>query len=280
MSEFWRLAHQRALDETRKALKIRERIISILVGLAVWWLLVWYFFGGIQDFGKDVIRLAVLFLVPILTYPITYGIKLVEEAAKMYKEVTEDRDDKGRQLEALRNARTRLTLSYTPNTSVNRGNHSMTHINAMHEGDDVRAQIRIVESRFRATGSETWVNTDIRASHNMSWGHLDEDNPEKYSSTLLSGGVNELVDFITCPAVDNFGVVRLDNRGRRGFTFRLHPRVAAVVQTVFYEPGTYRFSMRLSASGVRDQATLTLLVDWDGQTATIRSEDGQVLETI
>jgi hypothetical protein len=36
----------------------------------------------------------------------------------------------------------------------------------------------------------------------------------------------------------------------------------------------------LSAPIVLDPPRLTLLVEWDGQTATIQSEDGQVLETI
>jgi hypothetical protein len=68
----------------------------------------------------------------------------------------------------------------------------------------------------------------------------------------------------------------VDDEGGKAFVFGITSRLSSL----FFELGTYRFVMQLSAPNVLDPPRLTLLVEWDGQTATIQSEDGQVLETI
>jgi hypothetical protein len=80
--------------------------------------------------------------------------------------------------------------------------------------------------------------------------------------------------------LDDKGNVMLDEQGRRAFMLRIDPDHFQAVWPVFSEPGTYSFVMQLSAPDALNPLRLKLLVQWDGQTGTIQSEDGQVLETI
>ena len=98
--------------------------------------------------------------------------------------------------------------------------------------------------------------------------------PGKYQRAII------IVDFITCPAVNDQGGIWDDGQGRRAFVFRIDPDHFKAVFPVLSDPGTYMFVIQLSAPNVLDSPRLTLLVEWDGQTATIQSEDGQVLETV
>jgi hypothetical protein len=176
----------------------------------------------------------------------------------------------------LSEGRPSLKLAYGNGKTSNRGNHKMTYVNAISEGagDVMGARVLLDEVMFKARGSDKWVPTRINTRHIMSWTNVPDDpnrRGEKYGPRQISQGDNT-VDFITCPAVDD--------KGRRAFVFRIDPDHFRAVFPVFIEPGTYRFVMQLSAPNVLDPPRLTLLVEWDGQTATIQSEDGQVLETI
>jgi len=176
----------------------------------------------------------------------------------------------------LSEGRPSLKLAYGNGKTSDRGNHKMTYVNAISEGagDVMGARVLLDEVMFKASGSDRWVPTRINARHNMSWANVPDDpnrRGEKYGPLQISQGDN-IVDFITCPVVDD--------RRNIGFVFRIDPDHFQAVFPVFFEPGTYKFVMQLSAPNVLDPPRLTLLVEWNGQTATNRSEDGQVLETI
>jgi hypothetical protein len=51
------------------------------------------------------------------------------------------------------------------------------------------------------------------------------------------------------------------------------------VRPFFFEKGTYKFVMQVSAPDAGKPEQLTILVDWDEKDITIRSADGKILET-
>jgi hypothetical protein len=175
----------------------------------------------------------------------------------------------------------RLKLAYGNDRTSDRGNHKMAYVNGISEGDGdvVGAQVVIDKSMFKARGSDKWVRTRITARHIMSWANVPDGRPEKYAPRQIAKGDN-IVDFITCPAVNDQGEIWVDSQGRRAFVFRIDPDHFKAVFPVFSDEGTYSFVMQFSAPNVLQPPTLTLLVEWDGQKATIQSEDDQVLEIV
>jgi hypothetical protein len=177
-----------------------------------------------------------------------------------------------------------LKLAYGMGITSDRGNHKMTYVNAISEGpgDVMGARVLVNKVIFRARGSTSWVPTRINTRHIMSWTNVPDDpnrRGEKYGPRQISQGDNT-VDFITCPVVNNQGAIWVDNQGRRAFMLRIDPDHFDNVFPVFPDAGTYKFVMQLSALHVLDSPRLTLLVEWDGMRATIKSEDGLVLEIV
>ncbi len=272
MSSFWKVVHQRVIKETVDSLKLtREQIVIRILGYAIFVLVCWLFLGWTQKDLWEALRNPILwaFGIPIVSLPFVYMWKYLTLPTKMWNE-SEDK------IRKLSEGRPSLKLAYGNGKTSNRGNHKMTYVNAISEGagDVMGARVLLDEVMFKARGSDKWVPTRINTRHIMSWTNVPDDpnrRGEKYGPRQISQGDNT-VDFITCPAVDD--------KGRRAFVFRIDPDHFRAVFPVFIEPGTYRFVMQLSAPNVLDPPRLTLLVEWDGQTATIQSEDGQVLETI
>jgi hypothetical protein len=170
----------------------------------------------------------------------------------------------------------RLRLNYAAEKTQKRsGGSKQSFLFAINEsGSDVSgAQVKIEEAKFRRRGADLWEGTSIVARTNMSWGFVPEEDSQKYGTVPLAPG-KEPIDFITGPVP-----ILLANRGRVGFKIRIDPRHLGNVIPFFWEAGTYRFEMQISATDA-ERAKLTLFVDWDGQTMTIRSENpDQILET-
>jgi hypothetical protein len=277
MSSFWKVVHQRVIKETVDSLKLtRGQIVIRILGYAIFVLVCWLFLGWTQKDLWEALRNPILwaFGIPIVSLPFVYVWKYLTLPTKMWNESEE-------KIRKLSEGRPSLKLAYGNGKTSDRGNHKMTYVNALSEGggDVVGAQVVIDQSMFRARGSDRWVPTRINTRHIMSWANVPDGRPNKYAPRQISKGDNT-VDFITCPVVDNTGNIALDDQRRHGFVFRIDPDHFRAVFPVFFEPGTYKFVMQLSAPNVLDPPRLTLLVEWDGQTATIQSEDGQVLETI
>jgi hypothetical protein len=280
MESFWKIVHKRALKETCDALKLtREQIVLtalkygafVLVGFAFFAMTLTDLWSAIQN------SLIMAIVIPIVCFLPVYVFKYLPLPTKMWNESEE-------RIRTLSEGRPSLKLAYGKAKTSDRGNHKMTYVNAISEGagDVMGARVLINEVMFRTSGSDRWVPTTINTRHIMSWTNVPDDpnrRGEKYGPRQLSQGDNT-VDFITCPAINDQGGIYLDGQGRRAFLFRIDPDHAQVVSNVFSEHGTYRFVFQLSAPNVLDPPRLTLLVEWDGQTATIRSEDGQVLETV
>jgi hypothetical protein len=275
MSSFWKVVHQRALKETAEALKLtRDQIVITALKYGIF-VLVGFFLVSItlKDLWSAIQNSLILAIgIPIVLFIPIYMYKCWTLPAKMWDEVQEEN-------RSLSEGRPRLKLEY--GKTLDRGNHRMTYVNALSEGggDVVSAQVVIDQSIFRARGSDRWMPTRINTRHIMSWANVADGRPEKYAPRQISKGDNT-VDFITCPVVDDKGNIALDDQRRQGFVFRIDPGHFQAVFPVFFEPGTYKFVMQLSAPNVLEPPRLTLLVEWDGETATIQSEDGQVLETI
>ncbi len=182
-----------------------------------------------------------------------------------------------RQEFALEN-RPRLKLSYAPEKTLKHSNGSkQTFLYAINEGtsDVSDAQVKIEEAQYRKDGSDKWEGTSIVSRTNMSWGHVPDGDPQKYSTVALAPG-SEVVDFISGP--HNFQ--QQDGQTRLGFLIRIDPRHWRNVNPAFFETGTYKFAMQTSASDVENPAKPTLFVDWDGKSLVIRSDNpSEVLET-
>jgi len=272
MSSFWKVVHQRVIKETVDSLKLtREQIVIRILGYAIFVLVCWLFLGWTQKDLWEALRNPILwaFGIPIVSLPFVYVWKYLTLPTKVWNESEE-------KIRKLSEGRPSLKLAYGNDKTSDRGNHKMTYVNAISEGagDVMGARVLLDEVMFKARGSDKWVPTRINTRHIMSWTNVPDDpnrRGEKYGPRQISHGDNT-VDFITCPA--------MDDKGRKAFVFRIDPDHFRAVFPVFIELGTYRFVMQLSAPNVLDPPRLTLLVEWDGQTATIQSEDGQVLETI
>jgi hypothetical protein len=81
MSKLWKLAHERALNETREALKVTED--RIVIGVLLWG--VWLFFVWMHE-GKAAGLKLLLSLVPLLIFPLVYAKKFIAAAGKIYDE--------------------------------------------------------------------------------------------------------------------------------------------------------------------------------------------------
>jgi hypothetical protein len=136
---------------------------------------------------------------------------------------------------------------------------------------------------FKSKGSDVWEGTSIVARPNMSWGSLPDGNEKKYSAWDLTPG-KEIIDFISGPRTSNTisGIKAADNVPHLGFAIRIDPKQRKHVNPFFWRFGTYKFVMQVSAPNVDKTGKLTLLVDWDGQKITIRSdgERTQILDVI
>ena len=280
MSSFWKVVHQRVIKETVDSLKLtREQVALRVLGCAIFIVAGWFFFGRTANDLWEGLRNTLIWSlgIPIVILPFFYAYKYLTLPTKMWNESEE-------KIKALSEGRPNLKLAYGNGTTSDRGNHKMTYVNAISEGagDVMGAQVVIDQSMFRARGSDKWVPTRISTRHIMSWTNVPDDpnrRREKYGPRQISQGHNT-VDFITCPAINDRGDIWVDDKGRKAFVFRIDPDHFRAVFPVFIELGTYRFVMQLSDPNVLDSPRLTLLVEWDGQTATIQSEDGQVLEII
>jgi hypothetical protein len=279
MSEFRRLVRQHAWKETVEALKLtREQIaITLLKYLAVVAIGFVYFSMTAGDLWKAFQSSIVLTLaIPIVLLLPFFLYKRWTLPSKMWDEAQE-------KITELSQGRPNLRLVYEVG-AADRGNHKMTFLNAISEGTDDVMDVRVLinEVRFKAAGSETWALTSIRTRHIMSWTNVPDDpnrRAEKYGARQLSQGDNT-VDFITSPAINTQGRIYLDALGRRAFLFRIDPAHAQVVNNAFADHGTYKFVMQVSAPNILNPPRLTLLVEWDGQFAIIKSKDERVLETI
>jgi hypothetical protein len=182
-----------------------------------------------------------------------------------------------REAEAEINKKQRLKLSFAADKTQKRVNGSkLTYLYATNEGqNDVSGvQVKIEEARFRSTNSDKWVGTSIVARTNMSWGHLPDGDPHKYSTIQLAPG-SEILDFINGPLLFH----NPNGLPVPGFAIRVDPTHAGI-DPRFGELGTYKFVIQLSALDIAQPEKLTLFADWDGKRLLIRADDsGQVLET-
>ena len=83
MSKLWKLAHERAISETRDALKLTED--RIVIGVLLWG--VWLFFVWMHE-GKAARLKLLLSLVPLLIFPLVYAMKFIAPAGRIYDEAT------------------------------------------------------------------------------------------------------------------------------------------------------------------------------------------------
>ena len=81
MSQLWKLAHERALNETREALKLTED--RIVIGVLLWG--VWLFFVWMHE-GKAARLKLLLSFVPLLIFPLVYAMKFIAALGKIYDE--------------------------------------------------------------------------------------------------------------------------------------------------------------------------------------------------
>jgi hypothetical protein len=171
----------------------------------------------------------------------------------------------------------RLKLSYARERTQKRaGGFNLTFLSAINDGgnDLSGVQVKLEESQFRKDGSDSWEGTSIVARTNMSWAHLPDSDPQKYSTMQLAPGP-ELVDFISGPRNFSQG-----GQTHLGFVIRIDPRHWGNVNPAFWEKGTYKFAMQVSATNVEKPGKLILFVDWDEKNLVIRSDNpSQVLES-
>ena len=81
MSKLWKLAHERALNETRETLKLTED--RLVVGILLWG--VWLFFVWMHE-GRAARLKLLLSLVPLLIFPLVYAMKFIAAQDKIYDE--------------------------------------------------------------------------------------------------------------------------------------------------------------------------------------------------
>jgi hypothetical protein len=81
MSKLWKLAHDRALNETREALKLTED--RIVIGVLLWG--VWLFFVWMHEAKAAKLKLLLSF-VPLLIFPLVYVMKFIAALGKIYDE--------------------------------------------------------------------------------------------------------------------------------------------------------------------------------------------------
>ena len=81
MSQLWKLAHERAFNETRDALKLTED--RLVVGILFWG--VWLLFVWMHE-GKAARLKLLLSFVPLLIFPLVYAMKFIAALGKIYDE--------------------------------------------------------------------------------------------------------------------------------------------------------------------------------------------------
>ena len=81
MSQLRKLAHERAFNETREALKLTED--RLVVGVLLWG--VWLFFVWMYE-GKAARLKLLLSFVPLLIFPLVYAMKFVAAQGNIYDE--------------------------------------------------------------------------------------------------------------------------------------------------------------------------------------------------
>jgi hypothetical protein len=81
MSKLWKLAHDRAFNETREALKLTED--RIVIGVLLWG--VWLFFVWMHE-GKAAWLKLLLSFVPLLIFPLVYAMKFIAALGNIYDE--------------------------------------------------------------------------------------------------------------------------------------------------------------------------------------------------
>ena len=274
MSKLRKLAHERAMKETREALKLTEdRIVIGVLLWGVWLFFVWMFKSG-EDRWKSIRMKLVVALAPLLIFPIVYAIKFVASMDKLYDEAA----TRGEELTARIEKQPHLRLSYAADKTIRRGGGlDQTFLYAENEAgrDIIGAQVKIDGAFFRENGSSNWQGTSIVARPNMSWGFLPDGDAMKYLTMNLPHG-KEIIDFVSGPRTANKEDPQL------GFVIRIDPRQRMHVNPFFSKPGTYKFSMQVSAPNVEKPGKLILLVDWDGRQVKVRSDEepSQVLDVI
>ena len=84
MSKLWKLAHERAFNETREALKLTED--RIIIGVLLWG--VWLFFVWMHE-GKAARLKLLLSFVPLLIFPLVIAAlgKIYDEAMAQITEL-------------------------------------------------------------------------------------------------------------------------------------------------------------------------------------------------
>jgi hypothetical protein len=254
-------------------LSLGAAVTTILVA-AIYLLLVWSFIGAKEGRQEFELRLA-LSAAPLLGFPLLYLVNFFLSPRRIYDEA----QSQIRELSERLDRKPRLSLSYAAEKTQKFSNGSkQTFLYAINEGggDVEGAQVKIEEAQFRRVGSDAWEGTSIVARTNMSWGFLPDGDPQKYSTVPLAHG-KEPIDFISGP----LNVSQSDGQPRLGFIIRIDPRHWKSVSPVFWENGTYKFVMQVSAIHIEKPGKLTLFVDWDGKNLVICSDDnpGQVLES-
>jgi hypothetical protein len=181
--------------------------------------------------------------------------------------------------------RPQLMLVYAPDKTLPLSDGSrQTFLYAVNPSDtDVSgAQVKIEQAMYSRAPESLWEKTTIVARPNMSWADKADGDPNKYSAVQLAPG-KEVIDFIWGPREltqiitdESTGVKRHDTQ--RWFEIRIDPRQRHTVQPVFYQAGTYKFVMQVSARDAKP-ASLTLYVHWDESDFVIYNDLDQVLES-
>jgi hypothetical protein len=272
MPSIWRLSHRRALKECGERLELSlGRIMTGALIAAIYLFLVWNFIGVKESQQEFQLKLA-WSIAPLLGLPLYYAVHFFRSPTKIYNEAQE----KIQELFERLDKKPRLRLSYAQDKTQPRGidGSKLTFLYAINDkgGDVSGVQVKIEEAVLRRDGSDKWDGTSIVARTNMSWGHLDDDDPQKYSTSQLAPG-SDVIDFISGPLIAKFG----SGQEILGFKIRISPKHRIVIP-FFWEKGTYRFMMQISAADTENPGKLTLFADWNGATLVIRSDD-QVLET-
>jgi hypothetical protein len=271
MPSVWRLAHQRALKEARHSLKLSGgEVVTALLVVGLYLLIVWFVVGAKEGQQELELRLS-LTAALFLTFPFLYLQKFIAAPSKIYNEAQCQIQELSEQL----SRKARLTLSYASDKTKKCANGSIwTYVRATNEGvnDVTGAQVKIEEAQFTRAKSELWEPTSIVSRVNMSWGYLPDGDPQKYSTVQLAPG-SEVLDFISGP----YELTKSDGQKCLGFIIRVDPKHKGV-NPIFWEEGTYKFVMQVSAVDIEKPQKLTVFADWDGKNLVLRT-DGQILDT-
>lgn len=172
-----------------------------------------------------------------------------------------------------------LDLYFDPTSCVNLNTPGVkrTYVFARNDGllDVDGVQVICVEVKFRAPGEHVYkVIPTFLSRVNLSWCTQPDGGTTKYAAIQMAHGT-EWIDFLCSPGevLTARGDAHFNQMNNRPFfTLRVDPRHAGIGR--FFEKGTYRFVLQISALNVPAK-TYVLLVEWDGtpESLTIRPEN-------